>query len=184
MALNVLPPIVSINLTEAVKRALVKRGYRLHLHSAAENVEPGVNNLRGIALRTHDILFEARTVWPFDLFRDSVIIDREKLTVITRYFFEVAKVISVPIRDILSIEANVGPFFGSVHITSRYYPVNPYSVNFLWRRDTLKLQRLLQGYIIAHEQKVDCSNIEKGRLLTYLYDLGQGDPKQSRPTLI
>lgn len=78
-------------------------------------------------------------------------------------------------RDILSVEADVGPFFGSIHITSRYYPVNPYSVNFLWRSDAIKLRRLLLGYIIAHERDIDCAEIGKAELVYLLNDLGQGD---------
>jgi hypothetical protein len=47
-------------------------------------------------------------------------------------------------------------------------------VKFLWRDDTVKIQRLLQGFILAHQKGVDCSAIEKDQLIILLNDLGQG----------
>jgi len=79
------------------------------------------------------------------------------------------------VRDILSVEADIGPFFGSVHTASRYFITNPYAINFLWRRDAVRLQRMLQGYIIAHEQGIDCDSIETDKLVAMLNDLGKGD---------
>ena len=167
---------VPIHAVQALKKALSIQPFRLRqltlppLH-APSNEEKLLN----VAGKAHDVLFKAGTIFPFDLFPDSVTIDREKLSIVQRFFFFTARIISVPVRDILSVEADVGPFFGSIHITSRYYPVNPYSVNFLWRSDAIKLRRLLLGYIIAHERDIDCAEIDKAELVYLLNDLGQGD---------
>lgn len=125
--------------------------------------------------QSHDILYKANTVFPFNLFPDTITIDREKLTIANRIFFLTARITSVPIPDLLSVEADVGPFFGSLHLNSRYFYTNPRSISFLPRKDTLNLQRLLQGYIIAHEQRIDCSKMEKEQLKILLEDLGKGD---------
>lgn len=95
------------------------------------------------ANKSHEILFKADTVWPFTLFPDTVTIDREKLSFATRYFFRVARITNVPIRDILSVEANIGLFFGSVKTSSRYFITNPYKISFLSRSNAIQLQRLL-----------------------------------------
>lgn len=179
----------SIDVIQALKRALylsrrslaaeisLPPGVRSRLEKIEhkiENMEKGAEKLIGITAKSHDILFKTNTVFPFSLFPDTVVVDREKLTIANRAFFQTAKITSVPIRDILSIEADVGPFFGSVHLTSRYFFTNPHTVNYLRRKDTLKLQRLLQGYIIAHEQKLDCSPLETQKLVALLEDLGRG----------
>ncbi|MGA3150318.1 MAG: hypothetical protein ABSD10_01700 [Candidatus Saccharimonadales bacterium] len=166
-----------LDVFEAIKRALIRRGFVRHKPVAKLRL-PRIlrpRELKGIALSSHDVLFKTNTVFPFNIFPDTVTVDREKLTIAHRIFFRVAKITSVPIRDILSVEADVGPFFGSVHTASRYFVTNPYSVNFLWRQDAIRLQRLLQGYIIANEQKIDCSTIEKDKLIAMLNDLGEGD---------
>ena len=77
----------------------------------------------------------------------------------------------------MNVEADVGPFFGSVHMSSRYFATTPCSLYYLKRGDALRLQRLLQGYIICEEKKIDCTNIDKDKLIVLLNDLGQGDVK-------
>lgn len=177
----------SIDAVRALKKALasslLKTRFHPSLRSAsgrfgegkASHLDKGSAKLIDTTISAHDILFRANTVFPFILFPDTVTIDREKLTIANRFFFRVAKITSVPIRDILSVEVDIGPFFGSVYMTSRYFFTNPHSINFLWRQDALTLQRILQGYIIANEQHMDCSKMEKEQLKVLLEDLGRGD---------
>jgi hypothetical protein len=124
--------------------------------------------------KAQDILFTADTVFPFTLFPDTISLDREKLTVVQRFFFRVAKVITVPVTSMISADANIGPFFGSVHMTSKYFVDNTHTVNFLWRHDAEKVHRLIQGFIIAHEKGIDVDDIEKEDLRILLEDLGHG----------
>jgi len=168
----------SINIVQALSRAIPLHRplvRRIKTQKIAERPDKGSEKLQDITIKGRDILFRANTVFPFNLFPDTVTLDREKLTIANRFFFGVAKITSVPIRDILSVEADIGPFFGSVHMTSRYFFTNPHSVDFMWRKDALRVQRLLQGYIIAHEQNIDCSKINKKQLCALLNELGQGD---------
>ena len=174
---------------EAIKRAFIHRGLFRQKKETKERVPLKVKNrekdafpdrkrikrLTHVAVLGHDVLFRANTVFPFNLFPDTVIVDREKLTFITRYFFSIAKVTAIPIRDLLNVEADIGPFFGSVHTSSRFFITAPYSIRFLRRNDAIKLRRLLQGYIIANEQDIDCTKIEKDKLIALLNDLGGGE---------
>lgn len=138
--------------------------------------EPGEvhEKLIDITEKAHDILFKADTVFPFTLFPDTITLDREKLSVASRTFFRVAKIITVPITSLISAEANVGPFFGSVQMTSKYFINNTHTVHFLWRDDATEIHRLLQGFIIAQEKGLDVAEVDKEDLRALLYDLGQG----------
>lgn len=163
-----------LDVFEAVKRALIHRGiFREKPKNPFSAPRRAPKKLAEAAVESHEILFKADTVFPFTLFPDTVTLDREKVSFATRFFFRVAKVTSIPVRDLLSVEADVGLFFGSVHTSSRYFITNPRTVNWLWREDAEKLMRLLQGYIIAHEQKMDCSHIPNDRLIKLLLDLGK-----------
>ncbi|HLG91249.1 MAG TPA: hypothetical protein VI336_03790 [Candidatus Saccharimonadales bacterium] len=165
-----------LDVFEAVKRALIHRGlFRLKTDTkkpAIKKEKPA--GLVAVAKKSHEILFKASTIFPFTLFPDTVTLDREKVSFASRYFFRVAKITSVPVRDILSVEADIGPFFGSVHTASRYFVTNPKSIRWLWRKDAIRLQRLLQGYIIVHEQEIDCDKIKRDELIKLLNDLGTG----------
>src|ERR1035437_3013103 len=169
----------NLDIFEAIKRAFVRRGFVRQKSSKTipkKTPSAGIfrkKRLMAVTLDSHDILFKANTVFPFTLFPDTVVVDREKVTFASRYFFATAKVTSIPIRDILSVEADIGPFFGSVHTSSRYFITVPHSINWLWRHDAIQLQRLVQGYIIANEQEIDCTSIEADKLVSMLNDLGQ-----------
>ncbi len=179
---------IHLDIFEALKRALIHQGFVPSARAkqgvivrpqplakkAASPTNEGVGKLLDVTISAHDVLFEANTVFPFTLFPDTVTLDRQKLTIAKRLFFRVAKIASSPIADIQSAQANVGPFFGSIQLTSRFFFTNQRSVNFLWRRDALRLQHLLQGYIIAHEKHVDCTQIPTHQLIELLDDLGQG----------
>jgi hypothetical protein len=141
-----------------------------------EEPEPGETHEKLIDLteKAQDILFTADTVFPFTLFPDTVTLDREKLTVVERFFFRVAKIITVPVTSMISADTNVGPFFGSVHMNSKYFIDNTHVIKFLWRHDAEQFHRLLQGFIISQEKGLDVSDVEKEDLKVLLHDLGQG----------
>lgn len=138
--------------------------------------EPGKihEKLIDITEKAHDVLFKADSVFPFALFPDTLTLDREKLTIANRSFFRVAKIITVPITSMISAEADVGPFFGTVRMTSKYFIDNTHEVKYLWRHDATAIHRLLQGFIIAHERNLELHEIDKDDLKVLLEDLGQG----------
>jgi hypothetical protein len=125
------------------------------------------------AKQVGEVLYKAETVFPFTLFPDTVTIDREKLSISYRVFFRVAKVISTPLDDIESVDANMGPFFASLRITSRFFVNNTRYVKFLTRDDAVKIQSILQGYKLVKEKDIDISEINKDELVMMLCKLGE-----------
>jgi len=134
----------------------------------------GPETLPELTKKSQDVLYEATTVFPFTLVPDTITLDREKLTIATRFFWRMADITSVPVGEIMSAEAVVGPFFGSLHLTFRFFTNNEKVVSFLPRQDALELQRLIHGYIIAHRREIDVSSVKKHKLIKLLSELGQG----------
>lgn len=134
----------------------------------------GEHQINEVKTQTEDILYEAETVFPFTLFPDTVKVDREKLTLAKRDFFRTATITSVPISEIMSIEANVGPFFGSIHLILRFFNDNERNIRFFWRQDAINLQRLIHGFIIAHHKGIDLSKVPSKELRETLTQIGQG----------
>lgn len=129
--------------------------------------------------RSHEILFSASTIFPLTLFPDTVTVDREKLTLTKRMFFRVAESMSIRIEDILNVTADVGPFFGSFKISTRFFdPEKPYAVNYLSRDDVIRLKQIVQGYIIAIQERIDCSSYSARDLAKILTQLGHGGLSQ------
>ncbi len=120
-----------------------------------------------------EVLVRATTVFPFTLFPDTITLDRAKLSVTHREFFKVGEVMSIRIEDVLNVTAHVGPLFGSIKIATRFFDLEkPYSVNYFWREDALRIKRITQGYIIAMQQEIDCSSLSTKELSAMLDKLG------------
>jgi hypothetical protein len=153
---------------EGRKKSLEKLG------SADSKSAGGPETLPELTEKSLDVLYEATTVFPFTLFPDTITLDREKLTIAERFFWRTARITSVPVGEIMSAEANVGPFFGALHLTFRFFTNNERSISFLPRRDAIEMQRLIHGYIIAHRREIDVSSVSKDKLIEMLTELGQG----------
>ncbi len=145
----------------------------IHLHNAhsARRLAEAIGNSR-------DMLFLASTVFPFTLFPDTVTVDREKVTVVNRTFFRTAEIVSIRISDVLNVTADVGPFFGSVKIQTKFFDSDNHAITFLRREDALRLKRLLQGYVIASQKEIDCDSFTAPELARLLDEIGQGHPKK------
>ena len=164
------------SLTQVIDKAFKKN--ELRLKKAADSVlsrnDSNSEKLINIAEGAQQNLITASTVFPFVLFPDTITIDRQKLTIVHRAFFRTASTISVQIDDVQIVKVDVGPFFGSVHLASKYFADSLQTINFLRRSDAISIQRLLQGYMIAQHRKIDCSNIDNEQLIILLNDLGEG----------
>lgn len=133
--------------------------------------------LKAVVRESHTILAKAKAVFPFQLFPDRVNIDRHKLTIVHKQFFGVEQTASVPIENIKNVEADFGPFFGSITITSDLFVNNTQKVHFLWRDDAKKIQKLVQGAVVAQREGIDLNKIEIKQLTKMLVDLGSGHSK-------
>jgi len=139
--------------------------------SEAEAVE----KLEDVVEKTQNILTQAKAIFPFDLFPDFITIDRKKITVVHRSFFGVQQTISVRHSDITNVQADVGPFVGSLTITSEHFINNIQTIKYLHRRDAVAIQRLIQGMIIAHKEGIEMNDIEDGKLMSLLNELGNSE---------
>ena len=128
---------------------------------------------------SHDVLVRAKTVFPLTLFPDTLTVDRTKLTITHRDFFSAAEVLSIQIEDILNATVTVGPFFGSIKLSTRFFdPAKPYTIDHFWRTDALKIKRILQGYLIARQKEIDCSALSTPELSRLLDELGKVAPEE------
>lgn len=123
-----------------------------------------------------DVLLRAESTFPFVLFPDIINVSRMKVTVTRRSFFRVAEVISLQIGDILNVEADVGPFFGSLSIFTRTYGAEPLRITFLSRKSTIDAQRIIEGFMIAKDRDIEISDIKTPELIQLLTQLGGDAP--------
>lgn len=123
---------------------------------------------------SENLLAVATTVMP--IFPDTITVDRAKVTITRKRFFATGDVVSMRIEDILNVSATVGPLFGSIKIVSRVLSgEEPYVTNKMWRSDAIHLKRIIQGYVIALQRKIDCSKLPTKELVAKLDRLGEDE---------
>lgn len=130
-----------------------------------------VNMTRGSKI----ILFKTKTVFPFTLFPDTIIIDLDKLNIIRKDFFWTKRINSINHEDILNITAECAPLFASLKITTRFFSNKPIVISFLKKSDAMLIRRLAHGLIIAHRKNIHLRDVETGLLLKQLKQLGSTD---------
>lgn len=132
------------------------------------------DTLKNIVQKSHQILAGAQTViLPVNLFPDSVIVDRTKITITKRSFFWTSSVISIRIEDVLNVTCSTGPIFGSLTISSRVMnSTDHFEIDYFWKNDALYLKKIIQGYVIAQHNKIKTSHLEKEDLINTLLELG------------
>jgi hypothetical protein len=130
--------------------------------------------LKSVVQESSNLLTKAKSMFPFTLFPNVITIDRHKLTIVYKTFFYIEQTVSVPIENIKNIQADIGPLFGSLTITSDHFINNTQQVNYLRRDDTKKIQKLIQGAMVAINENIDISKIDTKQLKNLLCELGEG----------
>lgn len=127
---------------------------------------------------SNEELASASTVFPLEFFPDTITLDRTKLTVTRRDFFFTSDVMSIRIEDILNVTSYVGPFFGALTIATRVLSSDDhFTIRHLWRQDAIHLKHMIQGYIIAKQNNLDCEDLSRDELVSLLRDLGHDSHK-------
>lgn len=131
------------------------------------------DELKKMVRRSHEMLGSARTVFPITIFPDSITVDRTKVTITKRDFFWTSNTISFQIEDILNVSCSIGPLFGSLTIASRVMStIDHFTINYLWRGDTIFLKHLLQGHMIAKQNKLETDGMTREEMVKALCDIG------------
>lgn len=145
------------------------------LAQAKDNTKQQTTNALVQAINdSNDVLARVQTIFPLTLFPHTLTVDRTKVTITQRDFFRAGEVISIRIEDILNVMAHVGPLFGSITISTKFFnPEKPYVIDKLKRADALRIKRVLQGYLIARQNKIDTSELSTAELAKTLDELGK-----------
>lgn len=133
-----------------------------------------VRKLDKMVAQSKEVLASAQTViLPNNLFPDTVVVDRQKVTINQKTFFWSSNILSIHIEDILNVSTSTGPLFGSLTISSRVMnSTDHYVINYFWRSDAIRLKRIIQGYMITVHNGVDTSHMPKEELIEKLNELG------------
>lgn len=131
-----------------------------------------------LAKASDAILFKATTVFPFNFFPDTIVIDKTKITIIERLFFYTQDIRSYAIEDVLNIEVGSSLLFSTLTCLTRYDNKKAFSLRYLRKKDATFAKKLIQGLIIAKREGVHIEELSKNEIMMYGEVIGQGDREE------
>lgn len=129
---------------------------------------------------TSRIVYRVNSLFPFDFFPDSLVVDELKVSFIFAAFLN-KEVISILIKDITDVLVETNIFFGSVIVSGGDYEGNasqgdekgPLTIRFLNRSEAYKARQIIMGLMIYQDQKVDTSKFSIPDLIQKTQQLGE-----------
>jgi hypothetical protein len=121
-------------------------------------------------------LFRMSTVFPFDLFPNTITVDEEKVNIIYRYFFNLEKnIFSILIKNITGVYIRNFWFLTAMTFEVTGYETNPEPVRFLYTRDAIRARRIILGLVACEKEKVDISKIPTDELVAKAEEIGKAN---------
>ena len=141
-----------------------------------------LKKLKKLATQSQNVLLTLKSIYPFDLYPDTVIIDENKVNIRKKEIFGAENVHSILIEDITNLTVSTGPFTATLDIvdsSNLRFPIT-YTIRHLNIKKSLLARRLIQGLIACKREGVDLSTCDNEEVLKSLEELGRARGESSK----
>lgn len=115
--------------------------------------------LQAMASGTDEVLLEISSVFPFQLFPDTVILDKNKVSIVHRALL-FKRIFPLLYTDIQTVRVNKSILFSALEFEVRGYDRNPRPVTHLDPLEAEKAERYILGLVNAKRERVDLSRVD------------------------
>lgn len=136
------------------------------------------NHILKIARKSSQILFQTKTVFPFDFFPDTLTINANKIDIVNSEFFASNRTTSIPLNDIANVEVQTVPFFATIRIISIRFPMKPIVLHYLKKTEAIKAKNIIDGLLVAISQGADITNIDPQTILKQIETAGKSNVEE------
>jgi hypothetical protein len=119
------------------------------------------------------VLFKTKTVFPFDLFPNDVIVNDDKVDIVFREFFMAETIHSEMIEELKDVVVETSPFFATLRLVDTFNVET--CVKYLPTKDALKARDIIQGLVVAKKRGLDLTNMTKEEILKKIQAIGKVD---------
>lgn len=153
----------------------VQEGRREHTKESAKTTEIMRQKMSTLAQKSHIVLFRANTVFPFDFFPDTLVIDTVKVSIIQREFFASEYVTSILLKDVTDVIVERSLFLANLKITYSHHPMRPIfaGIRMMKHWDAFRAKEILEGMLVVHREGIDLSKINPETVITFIENLGK-----------
>lgn len=130
-----------------------------------------LNNLMNLS---DNRLLKLCTVFPFKLFKDTIVIEQKSVIIEKKNFFLSSEIYPISIKDILSPVVSTGIFFATFHLELGPTGIheNPPVISFLKKNEAMRARRVIMALIICDKEGIDLTKMNKDEVLRKLDDVG------------
>lgn len=118
------------------------------------------------------VLYRIRGIWPFDFFRDELIILRNQVDFVFREFFFSHEIQTISIKDITDVRLERGPIFATLKVVKGTYVSNQFELGYVWHKDAIRARHIIQALIHCQAKKIDVTVLSRNELLDKLEGIG------------
>lgn len=119
------------------------------------------------------MLFKCQTLFPFDPFPNTLIVDYNKVDIIYRHFFSTSETVSIPISRLNHVSVDSAFFLSTLKVEVKGMDKNPPPLMFLKTDDAHLAKNLLLGLMGAYASGIDLSRLAGQDVIDKLVKIGR-----------
>ncbi|RJQ24445.1 hypothetical protein C4577_07740 [Candidatus Parcubacteria bacterium] len=161
--------LVSSN-AQNIKQTTEEKGLEEAIINHAGKAEKNRQAVEDMVNSSNRILLKISSVFPWDFFPSSIIVEETRLTIIHRQLFS-SQVHSVDIKDISNIFVDTGILFAQLAIVSNTFAQNQIIINRLWKKEAIFMRRIVEGLRMFINKDIDMTSYKPEELINKLREL-------------
>jgi len=123
---------------------------------------------------SHEVIFRASSYFPLDLVPDRLIIDVNKITIISRELLGMETEHTVLLDEVRDVDVTVNYFLGTLSIlgTSNGPGSGWTLITNLRKQDAYRAKAIIEGLLIARREQCDLSDLKPEELVRMVIAIG------------
>lgn len=163
----------------------IDKNIRISPHTVPPKDEPIVTiedqkKLDDLVRKSSRVLFKAESVFPFDLFPDTIVIDETKVSIIYKSFFLTEIVHTILIKKIMDVRVESSLLFATLIFIPFVNFESPIEVRYLKKAAAHSARRLIQGIITCNENQIDMTTLSVEEIISKMNMLGAATANRNR----
>lgn len=169
-------------LQRSEKKQLEKKGQEQALLTHAREEAENIQRFKTITERHEIEILRAKTVFPFTLFPDTLVIDTTKITIASKELFATEYVVTIPLKDLSDVTIQTVLFLGTLVV--KYMPQSsspgmnePVEIRIanLKREDAIKAKNILKGALVAKAEEINIAVLPPEEVVKVLEKFGKSE---------
>lgn len=152
------------------KAEQTSKGLEEAVKDRAEKAEKNRQAIEDMVSNSNRILLKISSVFPWDLFPCSIIVEETRLTIIHRQLFS-SQAYSVDIKNISNIFVDTGILFAQITIVSNTFAENQIVINRLRKNEAILMRRIIEGLRMFIDKDIDTTAYRVEELVSKLKEL-------------